>query len=460
MAFWPSYPCRNPNCKSKGKPHPNCQCGKPGTRTDSGSTGFHANQYADGGVVHFCSQEQAHEPGCEYFADGGQVMPFPNPPAGAENDDPSATLGHAAIEHGLVGLLGGAIGDAGIKDPEKHARILDDAKSQHRHRSLGPSHDGKEEQGPKKSAGTRLGDHFFEGKHHESAELLGDHPLVGSVGKKVLEPIMARLAQPMLDKDTHPEALRGSVDYLASSARGAQKLDHETGRLMEKGKLPTHLQEMSRESSRNELKEKLESIQANPSQLLDISGSLGHYLPEHAGQMGATAAQATQYLASIKPKPIQNGPLDEVTDPDPVSVDNYDRQLDIANHPLIVFEHIKDGTLQSQDLTTLSTIYPGLHKSLVSKVGEELIKAKSADQEIPYNQRMALSLVLGQPLDSTMTSASMMAIISSSANAQDQSQSQGGAGRQGTTAATQKTIAKTDSLYETNLDRIQIDRRA
>ena len=50
-------PCLNPNCKSNGRPHPNCQC--------------YANMANGGKVSHFCEQMQPHGPDCMYFAEGG-----------------------------------------------------------------------------------------------------------------------------------------------------------------------------------------------------------------------------------------------------------------------------------------------------------------------------------------------------------------------------------------------------
>lgn len=52
-------PCLNPQCKSHGKPHPNCRC----------------YGMSEGGEVgHYCSEERPHEEGCEYFAGGGEVV--------------------------------------------------------------------------------------------------------------------------------------------------------------------------------------------------------------------------------------------------------------------------------------------------------------------------------------------------------------------------------------------------
>ena len=63
-AYDAGLPCKNPNCKSHGSPHPNCHC-----YSESSS-------YAKGGKVkNFCSSDQAHQSSCQYFADGGDIQP-------------------------------------------------------------------------------------------------------------------------------------------------------------------------------------------------------------------------------------------------------------------------------------------------------------------------------------------------------------------------------------------------
>lgn len=52
-------PCKNSSCKSFGRPHPNCQC--------------YGDMAKGGEAAHYCSKNQPHEHGCEYFADGGTV---------------------------------------------------------------------------------------------------------------------------------------------------------------------------------------------------------------------------------------------------------------------------------------------------------------------------------------------------------------------------------------------------
>lgn len=80
-AYDAGLPCKNANCKSHGRPHPNCRC---------------YGDMADGGDVRpFCSQSRSHESGCEYFSDGGDV---------AYIDPHHAVAGHFA-NGGLVGVL-------------------------------------------------------------------------------------------------------------------------------------------------------------------------------------------------------------------------------------------------------------------------------------------------------------------------------------------------------------------
>lgn len=76
-------PCQNSSCKSFGQSHPNCRC------YSSLATGGH--------VKIFCSKDQKHDPGCEYFADGGDVT--------APSVDPQHAVSGYLAAQGLHGLL-------------------------------------------------------------------------------------------------------------------------------------------------------------------------------------------------------------------------------------------------------------------------------------------------------------------------------------------------------------------
>lgn len=61
-AYDMNLPCKNPSCKSHGKPHPNCRC-------------YGEGLAAGGAVSNFCDSAKPHNPNCEYYAGGGKIDP-------------------------------------------------------------------------------------------------------------------------------------------------------------------------------------------------------------------------------------------------------------------------------------------------------------------------------------------------------------------------------------------------
>lgn len=385
-------PCKNPNCKSYGRPHPNCRC---------------YGGYAEGGIVkHYCSMGNKHESTCEYFAEGGDVEEALPP-----KPHPLTTKGYAAVHHGLHGLLT-KVGNATPSEPEKYKKM---------HNEVVDAHNGKRI----RSSSWRTG----------------------------LQGILGHLAESIVTREANPAALKGSVDYLDSANKGMATLKNSTSDLFDKSSKNRHEPD---ENSRENLKKYLSDIEVNPSQLLEVGGSLGHYLPDDASQLAASLATATQYLNSIKPRPHSAGPLDEVIKPDKAAEMAYDRQLDIAEKPMLLLQHVKDGTLMPQDIETVKMIYPGLYESMVSEASEALITAKSKDMEIPYKQKQSLSMFLDQPLDATQTPEAMQAIIKS--QGVQQAQRQAKKNDRTTSEAELKQINKVDKLSETTLESRLINR--
>lgn len=426
-----SLPCKNPSCKSYGKPHPHCMCyggGGYGDRPEAAAL-------AEGGEVHFCATNQPHHPSCEYYAGGGEVQPEP------PHDH------HSAVSHGLLGLLKNA-GHASMADPEKHRKTLNEAKS-HMSRLQDPV-DGLEE--PRKTLGVKLANHLSGGNNEDAAEMMQGHPLTGSIGKTHLKEIMGRMSGPVMSQEADPEAFRSSVDFLHSAMKGHETLKKKSESLLG----AKDLDKMKPDKSQREtLKKHLSELQADPKKMLAVGGSLGHYLPDQAAALGALTSTATDYFNAMKPKPQKMGPLDSEPVPDKMQNAQYDRQLDIAQQPTLILQHVKDGTLQPQDLKTLSTLYPGLYKSMVNKAGEALIAAQTDKMEIPYRQKLSMSMLLGEPLDSTMTPMAMQAIQKSQGLQQVQQQAKNNPKK--ASAVELKQINRVDSIGETPLEHRQMD---
>jgi hypothetical protein len=154
------------------------------------------------------------------------------------------------------------------------------------------------------------------------------------------------------------------------------------------------------ELSRDKLKKEVDKHARNPSGLLDITG--GAPVPQYAAHMSAAAANAVQYLNSIKPNETPKSPLD----PKPVvskeAAAKYNRAVDLVQQPLLVMKALRDGTLTSQDITTVKTVYPNLYRQIQTQVFNQVMDMTAKGQPVPYKTRLGISLLMHSPLDSTM----------------------------------------------------------
>ena len=244
---------------------------------------------------------------------------------------------------------------------------------------------------------------------------------------------------------------RPAEEFLESSKRGRKLIEEHAKAHFD----PKHEDVESDKANISALRTHLDEIQKNPSQLLDLGGSLG--LPDHAAALGAKAAQVTNYFDGIRPKQAIPGLLDPPMPVDKMADQNYNRQLGIAEKPLSILGHIRNGTAQPQDIQTINALYPNLSQSLRNKTFDALIEAKTNEKKIPYKHRMGLSQFFGQPLDASLAPMAIQSIMKANAGAQTQSQGQQPAKQEkrGPTAETQKTIARADELYKTPLEKIQ-----
>lgn len=234
--------------------------------------------------------------------------------------------------------------------------------------------------------------------------IIGEHSL-----GPLFESVLPSLVKPILENGSSTSGMKGAIDLGMAAAKGESNIIKASKSLFNASKevLPSKL--IPDDKSRSNLDKKLKDLQSNNSSLLDVGGNIGHYLPNHGSAMSQTALRASQYLNSIRPHPPQGGPLDSGFEVSQEQKSEFNRQLDVAEQPLIVLQSIKDGDINSKDITTFKTIYPALYSNISQKLLNEVIEQKSKGTDIPYHIKMGLSLFLGQPLDSTMTPQSILA---------------------------------------------------
>ena len=148
-----------------------------------------------------------------------------------------------------------------------------------------------------------------------------------------------------------------------------------------------------------------------------------HVFPEQNVLMNAAKARISNYLNGLRPLPPTNrAPYDTVHE-QPRKERSYNHALDLANQPLSILNHIKDGSLNSEKLTHFKSMYPELHQLLSSKINQKMLDGNLKQEAKPsYPVRQAMTLFLGAPVDSNLTSASILAAQPKPSNPSPQSQ--------------------------------------
>lgn len=269
------------------------------------------------------------------------------------------------------------------------------------------------------------------------------HPLLGAwAGEKVLTPMFSALAKPFAEKAINTTAAKGAVDYVGSVLKGERVINKATSNFFKPGAEIIAKDLMPNVESRKTLEKSLAAME-NPDVALKVGGGLNHYLPNHSTAAAATAATAVNYFRGLKPVQPQQTPLDKPLQIDKYKQATYDRQLDIAQQPLLALHYAKKGQLQAQDVQTLNTLYPGVHSKIVAQTYDQLAKAKADGSRIPYSQRKSLSILMGTPLDSTLTQRGMASIAAANgALLADQQARQPQAKVSKSTATTQSKLNK------------------
>lgn len=160
-------------------------------------------------------------------------------------------------------------------------------------------------------------------------------------------------------------------------------------------------------SHREKLAKLVDVYSQNPAKFMEMNDN--NPVPEYAQAFSKTAVMAVQYLDSIKPRADKKAPLDSKMPISQIEKAKYDRQVALVQQPLLIMQHIQDGTITPQDVTTIKTVYPELYSKLQADVFHHMAEAVEKGTPIPYRLKLTLSVFLGQPLDSSLQPSAIMA---------------------------------------------------
>lgn len=244
-----------------------------------------------------------------------------------------------------------------------------------------------------------------------------------------------------------PSGYKNALDYVRHTYAGQTAVSTAAKNLFQGGKqvLPeVMLRGSGLEQQRKKLDERLKEIQQNPGALENVAGETGTYMPNHATALAGMATNAANYINSQRPQTPPGMPLDRKIEPSIAQKAAYNRLLDIANRPLLVMNDIKSGAVTHEDLTHLKTLYPSLYTKMINESTNAMNDSMASGKHVPYGTRMGLSLLLGQPLDSTMTPQSVLA-----AQPQSPTDAQGAAAKPPHTKKGTAKLGKMNELYQT-----------
>lgn len=295
------------------------------------------------------------------------------------------------------------------------------------------------------------------------AMLTGHNPVIGAVLGEMAQrlgrdaPDAVRLAHLKFlasDEPIKAGGFKAMVDFFHNTYKGETMLAKAASNVFKAGAQVLTESQMPNKADREKLDKLVTKMQKDPESLIKSQEKqeVGHYLPNHQVALSASAAKAVQYLHSIKPQDHVLSPFDKPVPPQPSEIARYDRALNIATNPAVVFEHIKNGTLQRSDIQDLHNLYPALYPNMSQKLSNAMTSKHSDGELVPYKTRMGAALFLGTPVDKTMEPNSILAAQPMPKDAQPMPQPQGKT-RKGTS-----TLGKSAPSYRTASQAAESDR--
>lgn len=273
------------------------------------------------------------------------------------------------------------------------------------------------------------------------------------VGKNALGPVMTSVIKPLLEKypNLDEKAFQQAIKVASNISKGNETLNKVTKTFLMPGGSEVLSNILPSDKDLDKLDERAKELNDNPQGLMNIPGESSSILPDHAMMLSKTAGDTIAYLNKQRPNPMLAAPLDTTHEVAPSDQLAYKRTLSLAQQPLSVFKHIKDGTLMPKDMQDLNAMYPDYVKKIQSQVASSIATQTHNGVSIPYHTRLSMGLFLMTPLDSTMRPESIQA-------AQPKPQSPNQGPQTPKSGEKSKIGNKTNKMYETASQSAESDR--
>lgn len=259
----------------------------------------------------------------------------------------------------------------------------------------------------------------------------------GLVAEKFLEKVLSPYISKASQKYAAPAILKAAssgvvdnltqvLDHASSCSQGAQKIANGVENLFKAGgnkivnppKMDKYRDDLkdfvdeggTDQAVREEAQKQPQGFAKGGEVKTEEPDAISKVYPEQHILLSAAKARVSNYLNSVKPVKNTNQMTYDNEHKDPRDEKEYNKTIDLANNPLSILNHVKDGSLVPKQIKDFSSMYPELHEHLSKKIGERIVKGKfDEEKKPPYHVRQAMSLFMGTNLDRNLSQPNIMA---------------------------------------------------
>jgi hypothetical protein len=147
----------------------------------------------------------------------------------------------------------------------------------------------------------------------------------------------------------------------------------------------------------------LAGMRSNPEALQDRvlrgTADFSAGAPGHAQAVVSKAAQVASYLYDRAPKPVTPPAPFTRSDrwaPSDTEIAKYERIRSVALQPSQILESLKAGTITQEEVAAVRDLHPNVYRQIVSEMTDRLSELR---EDLPYDERLRLSVLFGVPVE-------------------------------------------------------------
>lgn len=256
---------------------------------------------------------------------------------------------------------------------------------------------------------------------HNPSSILGH--VITAVADKLSEAGALNAANKMLEKRAEESFAQKAQKYNAygkierMQQQVINKISKDVARVVSpekisgaKGLVAQKLTPEDQQKKFDKISTQIKELAGNPEKLMDqlqtSTKSLYDIAPTIATSLTTTMARANSFLATKLPAQDPPSPGMPAYKPSQGELAKFNRYYQAVEKPLSVLDQVKTGTLTTESLEALQTVHPKLYNAMKSEMLDQFFGSKKA-AEIPYSNRLMMSMFLGQDLTNSLKPANI-----------------------------------------------------